>query len=341
MATAKDIQIAVDDLATKLGNSVLIEDEKQFPIWWSTKGEVDPIRQATILYRNVEPAVANVINQFKVREASAPIRTPEITELGMWPRIVMPIKVSNDIVGYVWVLDPNKTIGDSDLRLIIELADLASYELGKSNSEEIKLQKLRGNLIERLLQQPDEKASSELAQLEKISIHSQIQVQAFDNLVGWRLPNGYSVQVCGAVEKHATSGAGLPLVQLAEAYRRARLTHQALKAGAVLSINSWDELGPWRLIVEAPVDLRPVDIHSGVEVLLDSANADLLETARAILDTGGEISSIAKKLFIHRTTLYYRMDRILELTGVDLRDASSRTQLQLALWLDAFRKSET
>jgi sugar diacid utilization regulator len=42
---------------------------------------------------------------------------------------------------------------------------------------------------------------------------------------------------------------------------------------------------------------------------------------------------------LHRTTLYYRLGRIAELTGVDLREGRSRTDLQLALWLDAYRRA--
>jgi DNA-binding PucR family transcriptional regulator len=42
---------------------------------------------------------------------------------------------------------------------------------------------------------------------------------------------------------------------------------------------------------------------------------------------------------LHRATLYYRLDRIAELTGVDLCEGRSRTDLQLALWLDAYRRA--
>jgi DNA-binding PucR family transcriptional regulator len=44
------------------------------------------------------------------------------------------------------------------------------------------------------------------------------------------------------------------------------------------------------------------------------------------------------RLHLHRTTLY-RLDRIAELTGVDLRDGRRRTDLQLALWLNTYRRA--
>jgi DNA-binding PucR family transcriptional regulator len=56
-----------------------------------------------------------------------------------------------------------------------------------------------------------------------------------------------------------------------------------------------------------------------------------------ILDLGGDVAAAAQALHVHRTTLYYRMDRIRELTGVDLRTGAARIDLQLALWLAAYR----
>ena len=38
-------------------------------------------------------------------------------------------------------------------------------------------------------------------------------------------------------------------------------------------------------------------------------------------------------------TPYYLLDRIQELTGVDLRAGAGRTDLQLALWLAAYRRA--
>lgn len=340
MATFKDVQAAVDELADKLGKSVLIEDRDQYPIWWSTKGEVDPIRQATILYRNVEPAVADVVNKFKINEAEAPVRTPALPELGMWSRISMPIRQSEKVVGYLWVLDPDHEINESQFSNIVELAELASEELGNAASAKSKQAKLRESLIDRLLHVPDEQAVAELAKLEGIQIDSRIQVDAYGKIGGWRLPDGFTAHIEGKTIRDATSGESLPLIELAEAYRRARITQRAISAGAILPIQSWNELGPWRLIVEAPETLKVADLHPGAEILLDPKNIELLNTARALLDSSGDVSAIAKKLFIHRTTLYYRMDRILELTGVDLRDSSSRMQLQLALWLAAFRATK-
>ena len=74
-------------------------------------------------------------------------------------------------------------------------------------------------------------------------------------------------------------------------------------------------------------------------MLARKSSGALMTTARVILDLGGDIAAAAKALRVHRTTLYYRIDRISELTGVDLRTGPARIDLQLALWLEAFRSA--
>lgn len=337
MASTLDVQAGVDELAAYLDKSVLIEDFSQYPIWWSTRGAVDPIRESTILYRNVEPKVADVVRKFKIGEATTPVRTPELPDLGMWSRLAFPIREGDQVVGYLWVLDPDQEVVSVDYSRIVELAELAAGELVKAGSARTQQSKLRESLIERLLHAPDQATANELAKLENISIDARVQVDAYGNRGGWRLPNGFSVHVETKTKRDSTSGDSLPLVELAEAYRRAIATHKAIAAGAVISTKSWNDLGPWRLIIDAPESLTVDELHPTAHILFKSGNEDLLATARALLDGSGDVSVVAKQLFIHRTTLYYRMDRILELTGVDLRDASNRMQLQLALWLAAYR----
>lgn len=340
MANSVDVQAGVDELATALNKSVLIEDLAQYPVWWSTRGAVDPIRESTILYRNVEPKVADVVRKYKIKEAKTPVRTPALPELGMWSRLAYPIKSADQVVGYIWVLDPEQEVTEDDFPVIVGLAELAIGELSSTANARTKQTKLRESLIERLLHGPDENAALELAQSEKISIDSRIQVDAYGKLSEWRLPNGFSVHVETKSKRNATSGASLPLVDLAVAYRRAIATHRALSAGAKTQNKSWDDLGSWRLIVEAPDTLSVSDLHPSAQILLEPANEELLITARALLDGSGDVTTTAKELFIHRTTLYYRMDRILELTGVDLRNSNDRMRLQLALWLAAYRATE-
>jgi hypothetical protein len=99
-------------------------------------------------------------------------------------------------------------------------------------------------------------------------------------------------------------------------------------------VAAFDELGFYRLIDAA---------HSGGEVesfvrewlgaLLDyddSKNSDLVMTLSDYLECGGNYDESAAALHIHRSTLRYRLARIAELTGHDLRNVDTRFNLHAA-----------
>ena len=53
----------------------------------------------------------------------------------------------------------------------------------------------------------------------------------------------------------------------------------------------------------------------------------------------GALAAAAAALHVHRTTLYYRLARIRELIGTEVRTGEVGTALQLALWLDVYRRA--
>jgi PucR family transcriptional regulator, purine catabolism regulatory protein len=66
--------------------------------------------------------------------------------------------------------------------------------------------------------------------------------------------------------------------------------------------------------------------------LLDYAGSgDLLVTLEAFCERLGNLSQTAEKLFIHRNTLLYRMERIAQLTGRDMNNPDTRLAVHLAL----------
>ncbi len=60
-------------------------------------------------------------------------------------------------------------------------------------------------------------------------------------------------------------------------------------------------------------------------------HSDLLVTLRVYFDNNGNTARTAAQLNIHRNTLAYRLNRIAEITRLDLDDADVRLNLQLAL----------
>ena len=63
------------------------------------------------------------------------------------------------------------------------------------------------------------------------------------------------------------------------------------------------------------------------------SSPNLAATAAAYLDHAGNVQRAAAELAVHRQTLYYRLQRIQALTGLDLADGQDRLRLHLALTL--------
>ena len=66
---------------------------------------------------------------------------------------------------------------------------------------------------------------------------------------------------------------------------------------------------------------------------MQDSGADLFNTLETYLDAGGNGVQTADLLHIHRSTLNYRLARIVEICNVDLSDPLTRTNLQVALKL--------
>jgi hypothetical protein len=334
-----DIQAAVDALAAELGCPVLVEDARHQPLWWSAQDAVDDVRMRTILQRAVAPEASAMVRRLKLAKADGPVRTPELPEIGMRERLCVPIRSDRSHLGYLWVLDGDHHVGENLFPRLQECADLVVGALARMKSTTADLERQRSTLLDRLLRSTDDQAARELTGLERLPHDVLVVVRAPASSGGWALPGDMSAHVWTSRSAPAASGPALPLVDLRESVRRAAAVVRAVAAGAALERRTWDALGAWRLVVEAPDSVSVAEIHPGAEALAARSRSDLMTTARAVLDHGGDVTTAAESLHIHRTTLYYRLDRIADLIGVDLRDGAGRTDLQLALWLAAYRQA--
>lgn len=62
----------------------------------------------------------------------------------------------------------------------------------------------------------------------------------------------------------------------------------------------------------------------------DRERQDLMDTARVFLETQGQIGETAKRLFVHRNTVAYRLAKFEQLTRCNLRDPDDSLRLRLA-----------
>lgn len=131
-------------------------------------------------------------------------------------------------------------------------------------------------------------------------------------------------------------GAPAPLVAARESYDQARRAIQV--AGLVSGYGptaSWEDLGVYSLLVHLPLEqLTSEALHPGLRRLLEQdTSGALVKTLEVYLDHAADVRSTVAALSIHRTSLYYRLTRIEELTGLRLSDGGERLAVHLGLKL--------
>jgi hypothetical protein len=143
------------------------------------------------------------------------------------------------------------------------------------------------------------------------------------------------------------AGIGPSVPGLEQAYKTARQAHLARRAaarGLSSPLAVWTDLGPYALLLQIPdEDVTDEALPEEVRRLLAvDPGGDLTETLRVYLDHACNGPSASDALHIHRTTLYYRLGRITELTGLDLSDGRTRLSLHAGLtMLDLIRASSS
>ncbi|MER6104432.1 helix-turn-helix domain-containing protein [Streptomyces sp. NPDC001832] len=131
---------------------------------------------------------------------------------------------------------------------------------------------------------------------------------------------------------YAAAGVSVPrrgLADLAEAWREASAAARAAAAESRFGpVAEWAAIGPYRLLTALPAQAAA---DPAVRALLTPPHKDLARTAEVFLDCAGQASRTAAALGIHRQTLYYRLSRVQQLTGLDLNDGEDRLLLHMAL----------
>jgi DNA-binding PucR family transcriptional regulator len=116
----------------------------------------------------------------------------------------------------------------------------------------------------------------------------------------------------------------------AEARRAARVIRRVRTFGEVAAIET---LGVYELLDQVPDAALAAMIHPGLRALLEqgSRGDSLVQTLEVFLDSAGDVRAASEQLFAHRTSLYYRLRRIQELTGLDLSNGDDRLIAHLGL----------
>lgn len=129
---------------------------------------------------------------------------------------------------------------------------------------------------------------------------------------------------------------------LARAYKEAQV---ALEVGKVFetekNIVSYENLGIGRLIYQLPTTLCEMFLQ---EVFkngsLESLDRETLLTIQCFFENNLNVSETSRKLFVHRNTLVYRLEKIRKLTGLDLREFEHAITFKVALMVKKYLSSK-
>ncbi|MDO8673134.1 MAG: helix-turn-helix domain-containing protein, partial [Dehalococcoidia bacterium] len=147
-------------------------------------------------------------------------------------------------------------------------------------------------------------------------------------------------QVAGRFEGNSVSaGIGRFYPQVRDLQKGYREAERALTIGQKLLGGSrtvhFDDLGIFRLLFllqGSPELVAFYDETLSSLVEYDRLHeAQLVKTLETYFTCHGNLSKTAEVLYLHRNTLIYRMDRIAEITGLDLDSPEDRLSLQVAL----------
>ena len=140
---------------------------------------------------------------------------------------------------------------------------------------------------------------------------------------------------------HSVIGIGTAVTGIKDLARSFKEAQVALEVGKVFdterNIISYDNLGIARLIYQLPTTLcdmflKEVFKRGSIETL----DQETLFTIQKFFENNLNVSETSRKLFVHRNTLVYRLEKIKKLTGLDLREFEDAIVFKVALMVKKY-----
>ena len=102
----------------------------------------------------------------------------------------------------------------------------------------------------------------------------------------------------------------------------------------------YEKLGIGRLIYQLPTTLCEIFLTEVFKKnTIDALDPDTLFTINKFFENNLNVSETSRKLFVHRNTLVYRLEKIKKLTGLDLRQFDHAIVFKVALMVRKYLSS--
>jgi len=103
------------------------------------------------------------------------------------------------------------------------------------------------------------------------------------------------------------------------------------------TIINYENLGIGRLIYQLPTTLCGMFLQEVFKKNpIDALDQETLFTINKFFENNLNVSETARKLFVHRNTLVYRLEKIKKLTGLDLREFDDAITFKVALMVKKY-----
>ncbi len=131
------------------------------------------------------------------------------------------------------------------------------------------------------------------------------------------------------------------LKDLAVSYKEAQA---AIEVGKVFdtekNIISYENLGIGRLIYQLPTTMCEMFLSEVFKKnSIDALDQETLFTIQKFFENNLHVSETSRKLFVHRNTLVYRLEKIKKITGLDLREFDHAIIFKVALMVKRYLSS--
>lgn len=129
--------------------------------------------------------------------------------------------------------------------------------------------------------------------------------------------------------------------EIAKSFKEAQV---ALDVGSIFDtgkvIMSFGTLGIGRLIYQLPATLCEMFLNEIFQKgTIESLDYETRETIVKFFENNLNLSETARKLFVHRNTLVYRLEKIKRLTGLDIREFDKAATFHVAIMVQEYLDS--
>ena len=132
------------------------------------------------------------------------------------------------------------------------------------------------------------------------------------------------------------------LRELADRYKEAQV---AIEVGRVFEndkpVIHYENLGIGRIIYQLPVTLCEMFLSEAFKKNpIEALDEDTLDTINKFFENNLNVSETARKLYVHRNTLVYRLEKVKKITGLDLREFEDAILFKVAVMVKQYLNSQ-